>query len=354
MGVFKHAEFDNHESLHFFQDDATGLQAIIAIHSTALGPAFGGARRWHYATEAEALYDVLRLSEGMTYKAACSNVAIGGGKAVIMLPRPGHPATEAEAREMGRFVDTLGGVYLSAEDVGLTTQYIDWMAMETAHVTGGDASGTGGDPSPFTAQGVVNGMKGALAHTGRPVDFAGLTVAIQGAGNVGSNVARILHEAGASIVISDINTESLQRVVDATGATAVAPNAILTTKCDVLSPCALGGVINDEVIPKLQTAIICGGANNILADYDADGAAIQAKGVACVPDFIANAGGLIELAGMHIGLSPEERADRIAEIEVTAAEVLGDAAEHGSFYAAAVALAKRRIEAAARETAGAA
>jgi glutamate dehydrogenase/leucine dehydrogenase len=351
MNTFGQMIERGHELLCFHHDPVTDLRAIVAVHSTVLGPGFGGARRWHYATEAEALYDVLRLSEGMTYKAACAHVEIGGGKGIIMLPRPGHPPTEAEARAMGRFVESLGGVYISAEDVGLSTQYVDWMAKETKYVTG--ATGTGGDPSPFTAQGVVNGMKAALAHTGRPVDFAGLTVAIQGAGNVGSNVARILHADGASIVIADIHEAAVQRVVDATDAAVVAPDEILTTKCDILAPCALGGVVSGATIPRLQTEIVCGGANNILEDYDEDGAALEAKGIAYVPDFIANAGGLIELAGMHIGLTPEVRAERIEEIESTAREILADAHTHGSSFAAAVALAKRRIAAAAPETAGA-
>ena len=190
MNTFEQMIERGHELVTFHQDPETGLRAIIAVHSTALGPAFGGARRWHYATEADALYDVLRLSEGMTYKAAAADVPMGGGKAVIMLPRHGHPANEAEARALGRFIDKLGGRYISAEDVGLTPQYVDWMAQETKWVSGGDIACPGGDPSPFTAAGVVNAMKAALTFTGASPDLAGVKVAIQGAGNVGRNVAR--------------------------------------------------------------------------------------------------------------------------------------------------------------------
>jgi glutamate dehydrogenase/leucine dehydrogenase len=347
MNTFDQMIERGHELVCFRHDPEAGLRAIIAVHSTALGPGFGGARRWYYATESEALYDVLRLAEGMTYKAACANVAIGGAKAVVMLPRPGHPAAEAEARAMGRFVESLGGVYLTAEDVGLTPQYVDWMSEETRHVTGGRTSG--GDPSPHTALGVFNAMKAGLAHAGRPVEFAGVTVAIQGAGNVGSNLARILHEHGASIIVADLDEAAVKRVVEATGAAAVAPDEILTTECDILSPCALGAVIDGAIIPRLRTKIVCGGANNILEDYDEDGAAMIANDLIYVPDFIANAGGLIELAGLHIGLSREQRAQRIADVEKTARQVLAEASTSGSAYAAAVALAKRRITEASKE-----
>jgi leucine dehydrogenase len=338
-----------HEHVAFHQDPDTGLRAIIAVHSTVLGPGFGGVRRWYYATESDALYDVLRLAEGMTYKAAGANMPMGGAKAVILLPKPGHPPSEAEARAMGRFVDTLGGMYLSAEDVGLTPQYADWMALETRHMTGGEHNCPGGDPSPHTAAGVVNGMKAALAYAGRPVDFDGVTVAIQGAGNVGRNVARILSGHGAKLLIADINDDAVQRVVSDYGATAVSTDAILTAECDILSPCALGGVLDAATIRKLRCAIVCGGANNILADYDEDGVAIKARGIVYVPDFIANAGGVIELAGVYLGMSDDDRRRKIADVEPTALQVLRDGESQPSTYAAAVALARRRIEAGAMQ-----
>jgi leucine dehydrogenase len=343
MSTFDQMIERGHEHVSLHQDPDSGLRAIIAVHSTVLGPAFGGIRRWHYATEADALYDVLRLSEGMTYKAAAANVPMGGGKGVILLPRLGHEATEAEARAMGRFVDALGGMYVAAEDVGLTPQYVDWMAAETKWVTGGETACLGGDPSPHTAQGVINAMKAALAFAGRPVDFDGVTVAVQGAGNVGTNVTRILTDLGARVSIADIDDHAVRRVADAYGATPVDPADILTTECDILAPCALGGVIDATVIRKLRCEIICGGANNILDDYDEDGVALQASDIIYVPDFVANAGGVIALAGMFLEMSEPERTQRIADVERTAAAVLAAASSHASTYAAALALARRRI-----------
>ncbi|MEM7228561.1 MAG: Glu/Leu/Phe/Val dehydrogenase dimerization domain-containing protein, partial [Planctomycetota bacterium] len=214
-----------HERVCMHYDKETGLRAIIALHSSVLGNALGGTRRWHYATEADAIYDVLRLSEGMTYKSACAGLPMGGGKSVIMLPRPGHKATEAEARAMGRFVDTFNGVYIAAEDVGVDTQFVDWMAHETPHVKGGETVSTGGDPSPHTAQGVVNAMKAALAHRSRDVNFEGLHVAIQGVGAVGGGVARILSEQGAKLTIADISEQNLTDIVADTNATVADTNA---------------------------------------------------------------------------------------------------------------------------------
>jgi len=343
MNTFEQMTERGHEFVAFHQEPQSGLRTIVAVHSTALGPGFGGARRWHYATEADALYDVLRLSEGMTYKSAVANIPMGGGKAVILLPKPIHKAAEAEARAMGRFVNSLGGQYISAEDVGLTPQYVDWMAQETKFVSGGEVACPGGDPSPFTAQGVVNAMKAALAYTGKPVDFGGLTVAIQGAGNVGSTIARILAAAGATVYITDIDRERVERAVDAYGVTATTPEEILTMQCDILSPCALGGVITAGIIRKLRCPIICGGANNILGDYDEDGVAVQGAGIIYVPDFVANAGGLIELAGVYLGLSESDRRSRIGDIEANAMQVLREAESMPSTYAAAVELAKRKI-----------
>jgi leucine dehydrogenase len=338
-----------HEYVAFHQDPDSGLRAVVAVHSTTLGPGFGGARRWHYATQAEALYDVLRLSEGMTYKSAVAGIPMGGGKAVIMLPQPNHAAAEAEARAMGRFVQKLGGLYISAEDVGLSPQYIDWMAMETKWVIGGITRVPGGDPSPHTARGVVNAMKAALAYTGRPVDFAGVTVAIQGAGNVGGNIARILSGHRAKILISDISQEKVRRVAKDTGATVVAPDEILTARCDILAPCALGGVIDASTISRLRCDIICGGANNVLDDYDEDGVALKGRGIVYVPDFVANAGGLIHLAGIYIDMSEEERQQKIADIEPTVLQILHDAESAPSTFAAGVALAKQRIAEGAKE-----
>ncbi len=333
-----------HERVSFHQDRSSGLRAIVAVHSTVCGPGFGGVRRWRYATEAEALYDALRLSEGMTYKAAVADIAMGGAKIVIMLPRQGHEAGEAEARAMGRIIQSYDGSLVSGEDVGLTPQYVDWMADETSFVMGGESGCPGGDPAPYTARGVFNAMKAGLAHAGRPVDFAGLTVAVQGVGNVGLNLVRILVKAGAKVLAADIDELALKRAVVECGVEAVKTGEILTRKCDILAPCALGGVISGKVIRKLRCAIICGGANNILDDYDEDGAALKAGGIVYVPDFIANAGGLIQLAGAYLGMSEEARETRIADIESVLSQVLAEAESMSSTYAAAVELARRRIQ----------
>lgn len=338
-----------HERVCFHNDPETGLRAIIAIHSTKLGNGLGGTRRWHYATEADALYDVLRLSEGMTYKSACANLPMGGAKSVILLPTPGHPQSEAEARAMGRFVDTFQGAYIAAEDVGVNIQFIDWMAQETSHVKGGETLCTGGDPSPFTAQGVVNGMKACLAHSGHAVDFSGVHAAIQGVGKVGYHIAKILTELGATITAADINNENLNRVVEEFGAQPVDPDDILTTKCDLLVPCALGGVIDTNMARKLKCEIICGGANNILGDPNEDAVVLKSASILYAPDFVVNAGGIIHLAGLHLNMTTEELNRKSDEIETTTAHILQKGEEMESTYAAAIALAQQRIAEGSKE-----
>jgi len=332
-----------HELVSFHQDPETGLRAIAAVHDSTLGPGFGGCRRWYYATESDALHDVLRLSEGMTYKNAIAGLPVGGGKSVILTQEPGAKATEAEARAMGRFIERLGGSYISAEDVGVTTRFVDWMATETKYVCGGVEVSAGGDPSPHTAQGVVNAMKAALAYTGRPSSFENVHVAIQGAGNVGRNIARIVTGLGARVTIADINADAVERVVEESGATAVGPDEILSVECDILSPCALGGVINARTIGELRCPILCPGANNLLEDYDADGRRLKEAGIVYVPDFVANAGGVIELAGFYVGLDESVRKQKITAIESTALELLRMSESEPNTYFAAVALAKKRI-----------
>jgi glutamate dehydrogenase/leucine dehydrogenase len=351
MTVFDQMIDRGHERVCFHHDPETGLRAVIAVHSTALGNALGGTRRWYYATEADALYDVLRLSEGMTYKSAAAGLPMGGAKSLIMLPEPGCKATQAEARAMGRFVDTFSGAYIAAEDVGVNTQYCDWMATETRHVMGGVTVSRGGDPSPHTAQGVVNAMKAALRHAGRAVDFDGVTVAIQGVGNVGRNVARILTTSGATVIGADINEANIQAAVVESKIQVVEPDEILTTTCDILSPCALGGVVNGALVGKLRCRMLVPGANNVLDDPQEDAVLLKGAGIVYVPDFIANAGGVIHLAGLHLGYTTQQLADRIARIESTALEVLRDAETGRSTYDAAIALAQRRIAAGDRRQA---
>jgi leucine dehydrogenase len=349
MSILQQMMAFGHERVCFHHDENTGLRAIVAIHSTVLGNALGGTRRWHYASETEALYDVLRLSEGMTYKAAAAGLDMGGAKSVVLLPGRGSPGSEAEARALGRFVDTFSGNYIAAEDVGTTPEYVDWMAMETPHVMGGDRVSRGGDPSPFTAQGVVNSMKACLAHLGRPVDFSGLTVAIQGVGSVGQNVGRIMVENGAKVVVADICEASTKMMTEQFGATVVSTEEIFSCNCDIFSPCALGGVISAMNVESLQCAIVCGGANNVLQDPEEDAAALYRRGILYSPDFVANAGGLIELAGLHLGMTREELDDRNAGIEDTTLHVLGMTKDVVSSHQAAVNFATDRIAVAKQE-----
>jgi glutamate dehydrogenase/leucine dehydrogenase len=350
MNTFEQMMQRGHERICFHTDPCSGLRAIIAVHSTKLGNALGGTRRWHYATESDALYDVLRLSEGMTYKAACAGLPMGGAKSVVLLPEYGHCATEAEACAMGRFVETFNGHYIAAEDVGVTPQYVDWMASETKHVMGGVTVSTGGDPSPYTAQGVINGMKACLAHIGLPANFDGLTVAVQGLGHVGMKVASTLVEAGAKVLAAEINSDALQYAADEFGIEPVEDDsALFAADCDILAPCALGGVINGNMVHNLRCKILCGGANNILDDPDEDAARLAKAGIVYAPDFVVNAGGLIRLAGLYLNMSEEELDVKVAQIEPTTAHILRQWSSMTSTHAAAVAVAQQRINEGAKE-----
>ena len=349
MNTFEQMIDRGHERVCFHYDKQSGLRAIIALHSSVLGNALGGTRRWHYATEADALYDVLRLSEGMTYKSACAGLPMGGAKSVVLLPKPGQQSTEAEARAMGRFVDTFDGVCIAAEDVGVDTQYVDWMARETQHVMGGETVSRGGDPSPHTARGVFNGMKASLAHIGSKVDFSGVHVAMQGVGQVGYYLTQHLLEAGARVTVTDIKAENIARVTALGEVEVVEPDEILATECDILAPCALGGVIGGGNIAALKCRVICGGANNVLVDPDEDAVLLRSAGIVYAPDFVVNAGGVIELSGLYLGWSREELDRKNDEIETTTTEILAKGQTMQSNHAAAVAVAQQRIAAAAQE-----
>ncbi|MHC4143088.1 MAG: Glu/Leu/Phe/Val family dehydrogenase [Planctomycetota bacterium] len=308
MSTFDQMIERGHERVGFHQDPATGLRAIIAVHSTKRGPGFGGIRRWHYATEADALHDVLRLSETMTRKAAAAGLPMGGAMT-------GHPAGEAEGRAMGRFIDTFDGAYIAAEDVGVDTRFMDWAALETRHVMGGERNCSGGDPSPHTARGVFNSMKAALAHLGLPVEFENLRVAVQGVGHVGYSLTRLLANAGATVTVADIARDRVQRVVDEFGAVAAAPEDILTVECDILSPCALGAVIDANLARKLRCRAIVAGANNSLDDPNEDAVILKSLGILYCPSFVANAGGAIQLSCTYLGISDDQIAQKIDDIE---------------------------------------
>ena len=241
MSVFDHLEFDQHESVHYFVDDATGLRAIVAVHSTALGPGAGGTRRWVYNNDAEALTDVLRLSRGMTYKNAVAGLAFGGGKAVI-LASDDAPKSAELFRTFGRFVDSLGGRYITAEDVGCSVEDMRYVGEETEFVSGLPKSGdhAGGDPSPWTALGCFQGIEAAVAARLGTDSVEGLQIAVQGVGHVGLHLCRMLHEAGAELFISDVNRDNIKLTLDAVPATIVPPTELLFADVDVLAPCALG------------------------------------------------------------------------------------------------------------------
>jgi leucine dehydrogenase len=298
MPVFKHPEFDHHELVAWHADPETGLRAIIAVHNTRLGKGLGGCRMWPYATEDEALTDVLRLSRGMTYKAAMAGLPQGGGKSVI-LGDPRRDKTPAMMRAMGRFVDTLGGRYVVAEDSGTSVADIRAMAEVTRHVGGladekAAAAGRTGDPSPATAYGVFVGIQAAVRFKLGRDDLKGLRVAIQGVGNVGYRLARHLHEAGARLWVTDLHAPAVERCVKEFGATAVGMEDIFAVEADVFAPCALGAVINDRSLPRLKAGIVAGAANNQLAEPRHDGL-LALRGILYAPDYVINAGGIIDI-----------------------------------------------------------
>lgn len=345
MKLFEQMIAHGHERVAFHTDPATGLRAIIALHSTVLGNALGGTRRWAYADEAEAVRDVLRLSEGMTYKAAASDLPMGGAKSVIMIER-GKAPTEAEARAMGRFVNTFGGQYIAAEDVGVNTQYCDWMAQESNHIMGGVTVSHGGDPSPFTSQGCFNGMKACLAHLGMKIDFAGKKVAIQGLGATGYKLAKLLRDHGATVVGTDVNPAAVERAAKELGVVALGPGQdIFAQECDILAPCALGAILDNHTIRGLRCKIVCGTANNQLHSPDVDGPSLKQRGILYGPDFVVNAGGLIRLAGLYLGMTEAALDRKVAQIEETTLAVLKEGKHEASEHLAAVNYAKRRIEA---------
>ena len=293
MSVFSAPAYDEHQRVAFDFDQESGLRAIVAIHDTSRGPAVGGCRMWPYESDVVALEDALRLSRGMTYKSALANLPFGGGKAVI-IGDPKHDKTKALLHAMGRFVDSLGGRYVIAEDVGTTVADMDVIAEATSHVAG--TTEGSGDPSPYTAYGIFQGIRAAVGHKlRRNTDLDGVTVAVQGLGQVGYALARHLHEDGARLHVSDISVETVERAVDEFGATPVEVDKIFATHAEVFAPCALGAVINDDSIPRLRAKIVAGAANNQLAE-DRHGAELARRGILYAPDYVINAGGIITVA----------------------------------------------------------
>jgi len=294
MEIFNILENDDYEQVVFCQDKASGLKAVIAIHDTTLGPALGGTRIWNYNTEAEAIEDALRLAKGMTYKNAAAGLNLGGGKAVI-IGDAGKVKSEALFRAFGRYIESLNGRYITAEDVGTTVQDMDYIHMETDSVLG-HSRGTGvGDPSPVTALGIYKGIKSAAKAAFDTDDLKDKTIAVQGVGHVAFQLCRHLHEEGAKLVVTDINQTAVQKAVEEFNATAVEPNAIYSVDCDIFAPCALGGIINDETINTIKAKVIAGSANNQL-QTDKHGEKLHEKGIVYAPDFVINSGGVINVA----------------------------------------------------------
>ena len=331
-----------HEQLMFCSDEASGYRGIIAIHSTVLGPAVGGTRLWTYASEEEAIVDALRLSRGMTYKCAVAGMALGGGKSIIL---GGNPITDREKlfRAHGRFVDRLGGRYITAEDVGTGPGDMKHIALETRHV-GGLAGQGSGDPSPWTALGVFRAMQAAAMHRWGSDDLRDKRVAIQGCGNVGFNLASQLHQAAARLIVSDVDPRRVSRAVHEFGAVKVLPDSIASVEADIFAPCALGGIINDATVPSLRAEIVCGAANNQLLE-PAHGDELEARGILYAPDYVVNAGGVLS-GGADLFDWPEEQVrERVRAIYDTLLLVFSIAKAEGvSSYRAADLIAERRLQ----------
>lgn len=347
MGIFDQLEKMDHEQVVYCYDKATGLKAIIAIHDTTLGPALGGCRMWNYATEEEALKDVLRLSRGMTYKAGITGLNLGGGKAVII----GDPKIKSEAlfKTFGRFVNSLGGRYITAEDVNIRVKDMEIVATETPYVSGVSSHGGSGDPSPVTALGVYYGIKASVKHKLGQDSVKGLKIAIQGAGAVGSNLAEYLHRDGAKLYIADLDESKIKSVVAKTGAEAVDLNKIHSLPVDVFAPCALGGILNDETIPEIKAPIIAGGANNQLLDENVHGDMIKERKILYAPDYVINAGGLINVYQELKGYNAEEARAKCAGIYDTLLSIYKEADATGvTTIKASNAIVDKRIAAMGR------
>ncbi len=344
QGIFDRIAEMGHEQLVLSSDPSCGYRGIIAIHSTTLGPALGGTRFWSYASDEEAIIDALRLARGMTYKNAVAGLNLGGGKSVII----GDNRTQNREmlfRAHGRFVEGLGGRYITAEDVGTSTNDMEFVHMETDYVTG--LAGKSGDPSPVTAHGVFRTVQASAKFHWGSDDLSGRTVAVQGAGHVGYYLAKELHEAGAKLVVTDIDAERVKRVVDDFGARAVKTDEIYGVEADIFSPCALGGIINDKTIPQLKVEIVAGAANNQLLE-ERHGDELDERGILYAPDYVANAGGVINVYSELANWDASRAFRKADDIYDTALGVFGISRSEGiPTYEAADRLAERRLRAAA-------
>jgi leucine dehydrogenase len=318
-----------------------GYRGFVAIHSTKLGPAVGGTRLWKYENDEAAIKDLLRLARGMTYKNALAGIPFGGGKSIVLRPA-GEIDREKIFRAHGRFVDTFGGRYITAEDVGTSPADMEFVRMETNHAAG--LLGKSGDPSPVTARGVFRAMQAAAKHRWGSESLAGKTIALQGCGNVGFNLASNLHKAGARLIVSDVDPSKVERVMKEFDAHAVPPQEIYSTEADIFAPCGLGGIINDETIPQLKAEIVVGGANNQLLE-PRHGDELNQLGILYAPDFAANAGGMISGCRELLGWEASQSAAKVEEIYDTLLGIFRMADAEGiPTYKAADRLAERILE----------
>ncbi|EDP70345.1 leucine dehydrogenase [Flavobacteriales bacterium ALC-1] len=348
--VFGQHSFDEHEQIVFCNDKDTGLKAIIGIHNTVLGPALGGTRMWQYNNEWEALNDVLRLSRGMTFKSAITGLNLGGGKAVIIGDAKTQKTPEL-MRRFGEFVHSLSGKYITAEDVGMATEDMDTVREVTPYVTGiSESKGGAGNPSPITAYGVFMGMKAAAKFKFGSDILEGKNIFVQGIGNVGEALVEHLSNEGANITISDISQERLEEVSSKYGATIYSGNDIYNEAMDIYAPCALGATVNDETIHKLQAKIVAGAANNQLADENKHGKILRERGIVYAPDFLINAGGIINVYAELEDYGKQEIIRKTENIYNTTLEILDNAkANDVTTHLAALNIAKERIATRKRE-----
>ncbi|WBX74413.1 Glu/Leu/Phe/Val dehydrogenase [Tenacibaculum pacificus] len=348
--VFGQLSFDNHEQIVFCNDEDTGLKAIIGIHNTTLGPALGGTRMWQYKSEWEALNDVLRLSRGMTYKSAITGLNLGGGKAVII----GDAKTQkndALMRKFGEYVNSLGGKYLTAEDIGMETRDMDIIREVTPHVTGvSEAIGGSGNPSPVTAYGVYMGMKAAAKYRFGSDNLAGKKVLVQGVGHVGETLVKHISDEGAQVILNDINEVRLEELSKKYGANVILGNDIYGLDVDIYAPCALGATLNDQSIAQLKAKVVAGAANNQLADELKHGKLLREKGIAYAPDFLINAGGIINVYAEVAGYDKAESLKRTENIYNTTLDIFNLADKESiTTHQAAFNIAQARIDARKKE-----
>lgn len=340
MKLFETTKEMGHEQVLFCHDKESNLKAIIAIHDTGLGSAMGATRLWPYVTEEDALRDALRLSRGMTYKAACANIPVGGGKAVIIADPENK--TDELFRAYGRFVESLKGRFITGQDVNLSPQDVRQISKETNYVVG--TSEKSGGPAPITSIGVLLGIKAATEFRLQRNELAGLKVAVQGLGNVGKNLCQRLHEHDVKLFVTDVSKEKTEEIKRLYGATVVEPNEIYSLDVDVFAPCALGGILNSSTIPQLKALIVAGAANNQLENEHIHSKLLESKGILYCPDYVINAGGLINVYNEMIGYEEEKALSQLNNIYSTLLEIFESAEKEGyTTYEASKVLAEKRI-----------